>query len=123
MEIKKHKIRDFICLTESGDIDLEKSKQIIKQLATVGLFHPDCHILTDFRDATISVNDTGEILEVVFNFSSYLSEFKNKYANLIPDDTERISIAEINKAAMILKGIDYDFFTHYEDAIDWLSDD
>lgn len=123
MEIKKYTIRDFIRFTETGDIDLEKSKLLIKQLAAVDLFHPDCHILTDLRDTTVSVKDTGEILEIVLEFATYNSAFKNKIANLIPDIPERISSAKIFKAAMNLKGFDYDFFTRYEDAIDWLSDD
>lgn len=122
MEIKIYKIRDFICLTKSGVIDLEKSKLIVKDLAKAGMFHPNNHILTDLRDTTVSVNDTGEILELVLEIANYKSVFKNKIANLIPDDPERISLAKTFKAAMKLKNFDYDYFIRYEDAIDWLSE-
>ena len=45
--------------------------------------------------------------------------FKNKIANVIPDDEDRVSVAENFEACMKIKKFQYKFFTDYEQAIEW----
>ena len=52
----------------------------------------------------------------------YKSSFRNKIANVVPDDDERLAIAKHFKACLDIEGFDYSFFTEFESAIEWLSE-
>jgi hypothetical protein len=60
-------------------------------------------------------------MKVALEFGSYASSFKNKIANIVPDDSERLIIANRFKACMDIQGFEYEIFTDYESAIEWLS--
>ena len=120
--IKIYKITDFIRKTETGKIDLRRSKQIIADLVEVAGNHVDHNLLIDLRETTVSITNLEDIITVALEFGSFSSAFKNKIANVIPDDKERLSIANQIKSCMDIQGFEYQFFTDYEDAIEWLSD-
>jgi hypothetical protein len=120
--IKIYKITDFIRKTETGKIDLRRSKQIIEELVAVAGNHADHNILIDLRETTIAITTLEDIITVALEFGSFSSAFKNKIANVIPDDKERLSIAHQVKSCMDIQGFEYQIFTDYEDAIEWLSD-
>ena len=120
--IKIYKIADFIRKTETGKIDLRRSKQIIEELVAVAGNHADHNILIDLRETTIAITTLKDIITVALEFGSFISAFKNKIANVIPDDKERLSIAHQVKSCMDIQGFEYQIFTDYEDAIEWLSD-
>ena len=120
--IKIYKITDFIRKTETGKIDLRRSKQIIADLVEVAGNHADHNLLIDLRETTVSITNLEDIITVALEFGSFSSAFKNKIANVIPDDKERLSIANQIKSCMDIQGFEYQFFTDYEDAIEWLSD-
>ena len=63
-----------------------------------------------------------DILEVAREFGSSVSSFKNKMANIVPDDHERMVIAHRFKACMDMQGFEYEIFNNYESAIEWLSE-
>ena len=120
--IKVYKVKDFIRKTQTGNIDLNRSKQIVRELADAAGSHTDHNILIDLRETTISAAASIEdIMKVAFEFGSYVSPFKNKIANIIPDDPERLIIANRFKACMDIQGFEYEIFTDYESAIEWLS--
>ena len=120
--IKVYKVKDFIRKTETGNIDLKRSKQIVRDLATAAGFRPDHNILVDLRETTVSPAGTIEdIMKVALEFGSYVSSFKNKIANIIPDDPKRMKIASRFKACMDIQGFQYEIFVDYESAIEWLS--
>ena len=120
--IKVYKVKDFIRKTETGNIDLKRSKQIVRDLATAAEFRPDHNILIDLRETTVSPSGTIEdIMKVSLEFGSYVSSFKNKIANIIPDDPKRMKIASRFKACMDIQGFQYEVFIDYESAIEWLS--
>jgi hypothetical protein len=120
--IKVYKVKDFIRKTETGNIDLNRSKQIARDLAKASRSLPNNNILVDLRDTTVSPAESIEdILEVVLEFESHVSSFKNKIANIVPSDPERMIIANRFKAFMDIRGFDYEIFTDYESAIEWLS--
>jgi hypothetical protein len=120
--IKVYKVKDFIRKTETGDIDLKRSKQIVRELAMAAGSHTDNNILIDLRETTVSAAESIEdIMKIALEFGSYVSSFKNKIANIIPDDPERMTIATRFKACMDIQGFEYEVFTDYESAIEWLS--
>ena len=69
--LKIYKVNDFIRKTEIGDIDLERSKQIARELATAAGFHADNNILMDLRESTVSVESIEDIMKVALEFGSY----------------------------------------------------
>jgi hypothetical protein len=119
--IKIYKVKDFIRKTETGNIDLERSRKIVKELAKIAGFHKDHNILIDLRETTVSSSSIEDILKIALEFGTYVSSFKNKIANIIPDDPKRMVIANRFKACMDIQGFDYEIFTDYESAIEWLS--
>jgi len=119
--IKVYKVKDFIRKTETGNIDLERSKQIVRELAVAAGSHKDNNILIDLRETTVSAATIEDIMKIALEFGSYISSFKNKIANIIPDDSERLIIANRFKACMDIQGFEYEIFTDYEGAIEWLS--
>ncbi len=119
--IKAYNINDFIRKTASGKIDLNKSIEIVHELANAANFYPDHNILVDMRDTTIENASMSTMLQITFEMVNYRSVFKNKIANLIPDEPERIKIAHKFCECLIFSGFDYEFFVDYEAAIEWLS--
>ena len=120
--IKIYKVNDFIRKTETGNIDLERSKKIVRELAKAAGLHANHNILVDLRETTVSAAASIEdIMKVALEFGSYVSSFKNKIANIIPDDPKRMIIANRFKACMDIQGFEYELFTDYESAIEWLS--
>jgi hypothetical protein len=120
---KIYKVKDFIRKTETGNIDLERSKKIVRELATVSGLRSDHNILIDLRETTISsAASIEDIMKVAVEFGSSVPNFKNKIANIIPDDQERMKIASRFKSGMVLQGFRYEVFTDYESAIEWLSE-
>ena len=62
-------------------------------------------------------------LKTVLEIEKLRDVLKNKIANVIPNDQDRIAIAKKAEAALRYKGlIEYKFFTEFEAAIEWLSD-
>ena len=120
--IKIYKVNDFIRKTETGNIDLERSKKIVRELAMAAGLHSDHNILVDLRETTVSnAASIEDIMKVALEFGTYISSFKNKIANIIPDDPKRMIIANRFKACMDIQGFEYEIFTDYESAIEWLS--
>ena len=120
--IKIYKVNDFIRKTETGNIDLERSKKIVRELAMAAGLHANHNILVDLRETTISAAASIEdTMKVALEFGTYISSFKNKIANIIPDDPKRMIIANRFKACMDIQGFEYELFTDYESAIEWLS--
>ncbi len=120
--IKVYKVKDFVRTTQTGNIDLKRSKQLVRELVKVAGSHSDHNILIDLRETTVSVSNIVDILEVAREFGSSVSSFKNKIANIVPDDHERMVIAHRFKACMDMQGFEWEIFTDYEGAIEWLSE-
>ena len=120
--IKVYKVKDFVRKTQTGNIDLKRSKQLVRELVKVAGSHADHNILIDLRETTVSVSNIVDILEVAREFGSSVSSFKNKIANIVPDDHERMVIAHRFKACMDMQGFEWEIFTDYEGAIEWLSE-
>jgi len=120
--IKIYKIKDFIRKNESGEIDFDKSIKIVRELSTAAAFHTNHNILVDLRKTTVPATGMDEVMKVVMEFVQYMPTFKNKIANVVPSDANRVSIAKQFEACMNIKNFQYKFFTEFEHAIEWLSD-
>jgi hypothetical protein len=120
--VKIYKIRDFLRLTETGKIDIGRSKEIVRQLAAAAAFHLDHNILLDLRETTIKEENFSDVLEVALEIARYRAAFRGKLANLLPDDEKRLLFARQLKALMDMEGFQYEIFTSFEKAVEWLSD-
>jgi len=120
-EVKIYKITDLIRVNKEGKLDLDRSIRLVHELAATAAFHADHNILVDLRDTTIDTHSLDDLFEIVLEMGRFKSIFKNKMASVIPNDEQRISIAQKLKACMNIKGFQFQFFTVFEDAIDWLS--
>jgi hypothetical protein len=120
--LKIYKMKDLLRLTETGKIDVHRSKEIVRELAAAAAFHADHNILLDLRETTMKEENMSDVLEVALEIARYRAAFKGKLANLLPDDEKRLFIARQLKALMDIKGFQYEIFTNFEEAVEWLSD-
>ena len=121
-EIKSYKINDFIRMKTSGTLDYDESVKLIRKLAKAAAYHEGHNILIDLRDTEVEWANLNEILNLTLEFTKLEVEFKNKLASIIPDNERRIAIAAQFKACMDIRGFDYEVFTDFEEAIEWLSE-
>lgn len=119
--IKIYKIKDFIRMTQTGKLDLERSIQLVRELSFSSDFHKDHNILIDLREADTDL-DLTDIIQVSLEFAGYKGVFKNKIAEVIPDTAERHIISRQLKKCMDLQGFQFEQFFDFEAAIEWLSD-
>jgi len=121
--VKVYQIKDFIRLSESGEIDLDKSMHIIREITSVAAFNTNHNILIDLRETKVSFDSMEEAMKITLEFIQCMPpDFKNKIANVIPDDANRASLAKKFELCMNIQKINYKFFTKFEDAIEWLAD-
>ena len=120
--VKIYRMKDLLRLTETGKIDIDRSKEIVRQLAVGASFHADHNILLDLRETTIKEENMSDVLEVALEIARYKSAFKGKLANLLPGDEKRLFMARQLKTLMVIKGFEYEIFTNFEEAVEWLSE-
>jgi hypothetical protein len=120
-QLRVYALRDFLRLNEVGDMDVERSKAMVRKLAAAQSIHKTDNILVDLRETTVTKYSMNDVLEVASEFIRYQSSFKGKIANIVPVDEDRLNAAGRFKASLVIHGFDYDFFTRFEDAIEWFS--
>jgi hypothetical protein len=92
-ELTIYKINDFIRKNASGELDYDRSFQAVREISTAASFHPGHNILIDLRETTLSSLGMEDLMKVVLEFSKLMPYFKNRIANVVPNDERRISIA------------------------------
>jgi hypothetical protein len=110
--------KDFIRARPSGEIDLEKSKKVFIELATMAKLPGDYEILLDIRKAYGNLTFT-DIYELVNVLSQHRSAFRNKIAILTRDD-EQFDRAGFMELCASFKGFKVGAFMSFEETIDWL---
>jgi len=70
-EIKIYNVKDFVRTTQTGNIDLKRSKQLVRELANVAGSHSDHNILIDLRETTVSVSNIVDILKISLYIESF----------------------------------------------------
>ena len=119
-EYKTYAIKDFIRETEEGEIDNHRSIDMVRELATVAGYHQNHNLLVDLRETETTLN-FSDLLNVALEFARYKDIFRNKMAFIIPNTPERITKAEYLMTGMGVAGYQVNYFTDFENAIEWLS--
>jgi hypothetical protein len=122
LNIKVYTIKDLIWQSTSGNIDLTKSKEIVRELAVATLLHPDDNILIDLRKTTGSQASMADAMEIVSEFILQVGPFRNKIASIVPNDDDVISMTKYIGSCLTLQHYQYKTFTNFEDAFEWLSE-
>ncbi len=117
---KIYRTRDFIRKSEEGTIDIQQSLALVRKLAEIADFHRDSNIMIDLKD-TVGSLSANELLQAALEFARHRNIFKNKIAVLMPIDEDRLARAKILHRAMDNNGFKFNYFTDYEEAIEWLS--
>lgn len=117
-----YETKGFIGKSVSGDVDVYESVVLARQLAGISFLHPNHSILIDMRETTIPNLCIGDIMKICAEFVTHLPDFKNKIADVVPENEDRLRIAKQFRSCLVLKGFSYEVFTDREKAIEWLSD-
>jgi hypothetical protein len=91
-EIKIYNIKDFVRKNVSGELDLDKSMALARQFASITSLRPDHNILIDMRDTTVSSLKIVDVMKLTLEIANHIPDFRNKIANVIPDNEERLRI-------------------------------
>ncbi len=120
-KVKVYRIKDFIRMTESGVLDLDRSISIVRELANEAKYHRDHNLILDFRETDINANHR-DMIQISLEFARYHKAFQNKIAVLIPNTEDRLQIASLLKTSMDYQGFEFKQFFDFEKAIEWLAD-
>jgi len=122
-EIKIYNITDLIKKTVVGELDLEASLRVARDTAHIASLNKNSSILLDLRNTTVHLpGGFQDTMKIALEFTMNLLETNNRFAALIPDDGQRLLVANQLKACLQVKGIRYEIFTEFEKAMEWLSD-
>ena len=110
--------KDFIRATPEGKLDLEESKSVLLEIASIGGTLIDFEVILDTRKArsTLSVSD---LWHLAAELSKVGKAFRRKTAVLCP--FERFNQAEFFEVCARNRGFRVKAFTSFEDAIEWLT--
>jgi hypothetical protein len=121
--IKRYNMTNLIHVNPEGTINLEKSFEIVRKMAEAASYHKNDHILIDSRDTILQEDiSTQDIFNVAMEMAKYKNVFKNKIANIVPNDTKRLKQARQFQRTIQFSGFEYKFFTDFEEAIKWLTE-
>lgn len=117
---RTYKINEFIKKTPMGDLDLETSMKIVREIATATGVHHDHNLLIDLRQ-TSAAHNFHDLLKIAAEFSKYQSTLPDKIAIIIPNKPERIEKAKFFMHSLDEASLKMNYFTDYEKAIEWFS--
>ena len=109
--------RDFIKATPEGHLDLEGSKKLLMEIASVSAPSADHEILLDTRKARLEMSASA-LWHLAAELSNLRKAFSGKTAVLCP--LERFDTAEFFALCAQNRGLQVRAFTSFEDAIEWL---
>lgn len=111
--------KDFLIMAPDGEVDLERSKQILLRLASVNNPPNNYAVLIDLRGTTNKLTVVG-ITQLVAFMVDNRSSFRNKLAVLAPGGPQFQS-AEFMELYAHNRGFQVGAFDNFEAAILWLS--
>jgi hypothetical protein len=120
IEYKAYNIDDFIKTTPTGEFDLEKSLQIVQEVAAASSTHTDYNLLIDIRQ-TAPLKNFSDILTIAAEFAKHKGVLRNKIAFILPNDQIRIDRAQFFMHSLDEMSLNIQYFTDYEKAIEWFS--
>jgi len=110
--------RDFVSAKPDGQLNLEESEQLLREVVSVSEPLEEFDILVDTREAASALSAT-DLWFLADRLVRYPKTFAGKTALLCP--TERFDHASFFALCAGNKGIDMQAFTSYEEAMKWLS--
>ena len=119
--IKHYKLDDFIKETPTGDVDLEKTLKLVRDLVTAEREHPNHAAIIDLRKV-VGYLTFEQLVPVINEFAKYKELLKNKIALLVPIDVKRMARMIHVRSCLTAQGFEVEVFVEYEDAIEWLSE-
>ena len=120
-KVKACRVKDFIREKESVDLDLDRIREIVAEIAAVAEDHPGQNVMIDLRETELSVATMADVLEAAATADTFKALHAIKIAGVVPDETHRRFTAKRMQWVMQLKGIEYQVFTEPEAATEWLS--
>lgn len=112
------KPKDFIKTKATGNLDIEKSREILKEIIETSKNLKDYMICIDIRE-TIPTLTISDIYELVKTASVYKDVFKDKVAILVRQDYDYDKAYFLELCAQN-RSLDVKIFTEYEEAVTWL---
>ncbi len=111
--------KDFLKMTPSGEIDLDKSKQLLLSIASVNKPPNKYDVLVDFRDTTPQLTIVGitKLVDVMINNRT---SFRYKLAILTPQG-RGLELAKFMEVYAQNRGFQVAAFDNFEEAMLWLS--
>ena len=119
LDIRIIQHKEFLKTTPSGEMDLEKSKQILLKLAALNKPPDNRDVLIDFRSTTTNLTITN-ITELVKMMAHHRDSFRNKLAILTQPDS-RHELAAFMELYAVNRGFQVAAFDNFEAAILWLA--
>ena len=117
--------KDFIKAHPTGEADLEQSKKILIELATIAGPPADYEILLDIREANKHLNyghlNYCEIYQFVEELGRHRSAFRNKIAVLARPDSQFDRACFMELCAKN-RGFQVGAFTEFEKTVEWLNE-
>jgi hypothetical protein len=109
---------NFIKTTPEGQLDFEKSKKLLMEIASASARLVDYEIILDTRKAE-SVMSASQLWFLAAELIKFRKTFSRKTAVLCP--LERFDQAEFFALCAKNRGLQVRAFTSFEDAIEWLT--
>ncbi len=111
--------KDFIKAKPSGEIDLEQSKKILGEIATIAEPPADYEILLDIRQTYGNLTFI-DVYGLVMEFGKHRAAFRNKIAVLSRDDRQ-FDNAQFMELCAKNRFFHIAAFINVEETIDWLT--
>lgn len=116
-KIKLIRSIEYLHTSPDGDVDFEKSKEILANLASAKRPPADYDILLDFRRAQWTLSTT-DVYYLAAELANHDEAFRDKVAVLVLpgfnfDKSEFFELCSKNR------GFNVESFTNYEDAVQW----
>jgi hypothetical protein len=109
--------QDFIKATLEGQLDLEKSKEVLMKIASAPASKDDYEIIVDTRKAEVQMT-VYDLWYLAKEMGNQRKAFSRKTAILCPlvkfDSAEFFALCAKNRGLQVMA------FTSFEDSIEWL---
>jgi hypothetical protein len=110
---------DFLRACPTGELDLQRSKELLLTLAATNKPPADRDILLDLRSTSGANLETLELVELVRVMVDHLASFQHKLALLIPPDAPGYR-AQLVEHLADSRGFNVEVFKDFEEAMTWL---
>ncbi len=113
--------KNFIKKTVNGELNIESFRSVMQELAAASAIFQNHNLLIDIREIK-PLRSFNDVIKIILESTKYHHLFRNKIAVIIANEPDRIERTKFFKAGLKLGKYQFEYFTDYEKAIDWLSD-